>query len=140
MLEGIVQPGHLHELYRTIEVARQPELLEMGDVPQIPQNGAHESIVLTPEIFVGQRSQEQEGTLPRLVELRRKDLVVAGRTRNSSGGHRFSRRIRMTVTGGIRYDTVEMAAPRDRRLTLGQHCNAVSGKEVPLLNSSARTG
>ena len=41
MLERIVQTGHLGELDWTVEVLRQPELLEVRDVADVPDDGTH---------------------------------------------------------------------------------------------------
>jgi hypothetical protein len=60
MLEGIEETGHLDELDGTVEVPGQPELLEVSDVPEIPDDWAHERIVLQAELSVGQRLHQQE--------------------------------------------------------------------------------
>jgi hypothetical protein len=52
MLERVEHPGHLDELDGALEVASEPELLEMGDVSQIPQDRAHQRIVLAPQILI----------------------------------------------------------------------------------------
>jgi hypothetical protein len=36
VLERIEQSGHLDKLYRALEVTGEPELLEVGDMPQVP--------------------------------------------------------------------------------------------------------
>jgi hypothetical protein len=60
MLEGIEETRHLDELDRTIEVPRQPQLFEMRDVPEIPDDGAHERTMLQPQLMVGKRLKQQE--------------------------------------------------------------------------------
>ena len=70
MLEGIVDPRHFSELHRALEVAHQPQLLEVRDVPKIPQDRAQERIVLDDEVLVAHRLDEQQCTRARLLELR----------------------------------------------------------------------
>src|SRR5687768_4650468 len=60
MLEGIEEAGHFDELDWTVEVLRQPELLEVSDVPQIPDDRAHEGIVLQAQVSVRERLNQQE--------------------------------------------------------------------------------
>ena len=60
MLEGIVHPRHLHELDRAVEVAGEPELLEVRDVTQVPEDRAHQRIVLGVQILVRQRATSRK--------------------------------------------------------------------------------
>jgi hypothetical protein len=57
MLKRVVESGHLNELDRPVEVAGEPELLKMSYVAEIPENRAHQRIVLNPEIVIGERRQ-----------------------------------------------------------------------------------
>ena len=70
MLERVVDPRHLAELHRAVHVPVEPQLFEVRDVPQIPDNGAHQRIVLHPEIFVGNRLGQPDRPLSRLVKQR----------------------------------------------------------------------
>jgi hypothetical protein len=59
MLERIVQARHLRELYRSIEILGEPELLEVSDVSDIPDDGTHQRIVLDVKILVGEFRYQQ---------------------------------------------------------------------------------
>ena len=63
MLEGIVHPRHLRELDRPFDVVREPERLEVHDVPQIPEDRAHQGIVLAAEILLAHGRDELQCTL-----------------------------------------------------------------------------
>jgi hypothetical protein len=60
MLEGVKKPGHLDELYGATQVTGKPQLLEIGDVPQIPKDWTQERIVLRAELLIRERLQQQE--------------------------------------------------------------------------------
>jgi hypothetical protein len=60
VLERVVHAGHFHEFDRAVEVSGEPELLEMGDMAQIPQDRAHQRIMLQPELLVGERRHNQQ--------------------------------------------------------------------------------
>jgi hypothetical protein len=76
MLERIVETGHLDELDGSVEVMREPQLFEMGDVSQVPEDGTHQGIVLDPEIVIRQRSEEQESAGSGFLELATNGLTV----------------------------------------------------------------
>jgi hypothetical protein len=48
VLEWIEEARHLYKLDGPVEVASEPELLEMRDMTQVPEEWAHEGIVLEP--------------------------------------------------------------------------------------------
>jgi hypothetical protein len=52
MLEWIVHSRHLEELNRTIEVLGEPQLLEVRYVADIPDNRAHERVVLSMQVLI----------------------------------------------------------------------------------------
>jgi hypothetical protein len=81
VLEGVVEPRHFHELDLPIQVPRQPELFEMRDVPQIPEDRAHQRVMLSPEILIRERTQQEEGSLPCLPKLG-SDGIAGDRTGN----------------------------------------------------------
>ena len=58
MLERVVHARHLRELDRTVEVSRQPQLLEVRDVTYVPDYGTHQRIVLTMQILIRQIRDE----------------------------------------------------------------------------------
>src|SRR3954471_20027169 len=60
MLEGIVEPRHLREFDGTVEILGEPKLLEMGDVPHVPDDRAHQWVVLLVQILVRQLGYEQQ--------------------------------------------------------------------------------
>ncbi len=60
MLERVEQPGHLAELDRSVEVAREPELLEVCDVSEVPHDRAHQRIVLPAQVVVAEGAQEEQ--------------------------------------------------------------------------------
>ena len=55
VLERIVDAGHLAELHGAVDVPVEPQLLEVGDVAEVPDDRAHERIVLHSEIVVRER-------------------------------------------------------------------------------------
>src|ERR1700691_2155535 len=65
MFEWIEQPWHLAQRrepgVRTFKMPEQPQLLEAGDVPQVPHNGAHQRIVLDVQILVAEWRDQQLG-------------------------------------------------------------------------------
>jgi hypothetical protein len=65
MLERVVYPWHLGKLDRSVEISRQPELLEVRDVAEVPEYGTHQRIVLAMEILVGKAFHQQQCALPR---------------------------------------------------------------------------
>ena len=70
MLERVVDARHLSELDRPLEIPHEPQLLEMRDVPEIPDDGTHQRIVLPVEILLRQRFDEEQRARTRLVEAR----------------------------------------------------------------------
>ncbi len=66
MLEGVVHPRHFRELDGAVEILCQPELLEVCDVSQVPQNRAHQRIVLAMKLLIGKTFDKKERALPRL--------------------------------------------------------------------------
>src|SRR3954464_11125419 len=75
MIEGIVQPGHLRELDRTVEISRQPPFLEVRDMTNVPDDWAHQRIVLSMQVLVRQARDEQQCPLARFVKKTR-DLLL----------------------------------------------------------------
>ena len=75
MLEGIVQPRHLDELDRSVEVMSEPQLFEVRDMTQIPDDGTHQRIVLKPEILVAERRDQQKCPFACLEELLGEDAA-----------------------------------------------------------------
>ena len=69
MLEGVVQSRHFDELDRSVEVLGEPELFEVRDMTEIPDDGTHQGIVLEVEIFVREGGHEQERSRPRFLQL-----------------------------------------------------------------------
>ena len=53
MLERVIHPRHFHELDLAIEIAVEPQLLEMADVPEIPEDRTHQRIMLRAQIGFG---------------------------------------------------------------------------------------
>jgi len=66
VLERVVQPRHLGELDRAVEILREPELLEVRDMANVPDDGTHQRIVLLMQILVGQPGYEQDRPRARL--------------------------------------------------------------------------
>jgi hypothetical protein len=58
MLKGIEEARHFDELDRTIEVMSEPELLEVRYVSEIPEDRAHQGIMLHLELLVRQGRDE----------------------------------------------------------------------------------
>ena len=113
VLEGIEEPGHLDELDRAVEVAGEPELLEIGNVTQIPEDRAHERIVLGTELLVGQWRREEERPVAGLEELPGYDP----RIEPAGDGNRSHGLSRPHPTGASKkgtqsYDMADFAAPR----------------------------
>ena len=52
MLERIVHARHLAELDRSVEIPVEPQLLEVRDVAEVPDDGAHQRIVLLAKLVV----------------------------------------------------------------------------------------
>jgi len=111
VLERIVEARHLHELDRTIQVLGEPQLLEVRDVPEIPENGAHQRIVLDPQIFVTERLEQQQRALARFLKLSCDDLAVGG-TGAGYGGHDWRTRPGGMLMRSLPYDTAEFGGPR----------------------------
>jgi len=59
MLERVVHPGHLRELDRSIQILGEPQLFEMRYVTYVPDDGTHERIVLSVQVFVRQSRDQQ---------------------------------------------------------------------------------
>lgn len=78
MLEWIVQAGHFGELDVAVEVLRQPQLLEMGDVAEIPDDRAHQRVVLAMKVLIGQGREEKQRPPSRFVEEIGELLLVGG--------------------------------------------------------------
>ena len=66
VLERVVHPRHLRELDRPTQVPGEPELFKVRDVPDIPDDRAHERIVLPMQIHVRQFRDEEQCPLARL--------------------------------------------------------------------------
>jgi hypothetical protein len=76
MLEGIEETRHLHELDRSIEVPGQPQFFEMRDVPEIPDDRAHERVMLQPQLRVSKWLNQQECPGPSFPKLRGYGLAI----------------------------------------------------------------
>ena len=111
MLEGIEHPRHLDELDRPVEVAGEPELLEMGDVPHIPEDRAHEHVVLHPELVVGQRRDQMEGPRARLGQPLGDDVPV-DTTRSQSRTHAPSSLVKRLVSDSASVGCAKTASLR----------------------------
>jgi hypothetical protein len=59
MLERIVYAGHLRKLDRSIQVLGKPELFEVRDMTNIPDDWAHQRVVLPVQVFVRQSGNQQ---------------------------------------------------------------------------------
>src|SRR5687768_3505964 len=68
MLERVVHPGHLRKLYRPAQVPRQPQLLEVRDVSDIPDDRTHQGIMLPVKIVVRQARDQEQCAVARLTE------------------------------------------------------------------------
>jgi hypothetical protein len=68
VLERVEHPRHLTETHGSLQVAEQPQLLEVGDVPQIPCDGAHQPVVLPEEPLLREGGDEQQRSLTRVRE------------------------------------------------------------------------
>ena|SRR5436305_1244711 len=77
MLEWIVHPWHLDEFDFSVEVAVEPKLLERANVAKVPEDGAHEWIVLLVEVLFAHRLDQTERARARLREQAR-DLHARG--------------------------------------------------------------
>src|SRR5687767_12595987 len=87
----------------------------MGDVPQIPEDRAHERIVLDPELLIGQGRDQKESAIPGLEELPGNKLA-AGPAGDGNRGHEFCGPIRLRRLLKIPpYHTADSAGPRDSR-------------------------
>ena len=100
MLERVVEARHLAELDRPVEILREPQLLEVRDVPEVPDDGTHQRIVLPVQILVRHRGYEQqrssrasvrrsaiacfEGGAEEGVCVVRRDAVMEGKTRSGN--------------------------------------------------------
>jgi hypothetical protein len=69
VLKRIEEPGHLDKLYGALKVTRQPELLEVGDMTQVPQDRAHQGVMLSSQLVVIQGSKEQKRPVSGFEEL-----------------------------------------------------------------------
>src|SRR4030095_1781132 len=58
MLERIVDPRHLAEFDFAVHVPREPHLLEVCDVAEIPDDWTHQRIVLHAQVFIAERLDE----------------------------------------------------------------------------------
>jgi hypothetical protein len=68
-LEGVVDLGQVRPLHRlTGEAVHQPEVLERGDVPQVPGQGTHQVRVDALEVGVRDPRHQGERPLPSLAE------------------------------------------------------------------------
>jgi hypothetical protein len=68
MLEGIVHSRHFAEPDLPIEILREPEFFEVGDVTEIPQERAHERIVLPNQVLIAHARDQLDGPSAGLVE------------------------------------------------------------------------
>jgi hypothetical protein len=66
MLHGIEQSRHFHELDFAVQIPGQPEFFEVRNVAEVPDDRAHERIVLDPEIVGCERPNQLERAGPRL--------------------------------------------------------------------------
>jgi hypothetical protein len=66
MLERIVQARHLRELDGAVEILGKPELLEVRDVSDVPDDWTHQRIVLPMEILVIKPGDDQQCAVARL--------------------------------------------------------------------------
>src|ERR1700682_2722147 len=66
MLKRVVQAGHLRKLDRAIQILGEPELLEVRDVPDVPDDRTHQRIVLPMQILVRKSGYQQRRSIPRL--------------------------------------------------------------------------
>jgi len=66
MLERVVHSRHLRKLDRTIQILGEPEFLEVGDVPDVPDDRTHQRIVLPMQILVRESGYQQRRSIPRL--------------------------------------------------------------------------
>src|SRR2546423_7747885 len=80
MLERIVQSRHFRKLDWSVEILGEPELLEVCDVSDIPDDRTHQRIVLPMQILIRQFRDEQQRTLARFFEKAR-DLLLRRRSR-----------------------------------------------------------
>ena len=68
MFEWIEDPRHLAEFDRSLEIAHEPQLLEVRDVTEVPDDGTHQGVVLGVQVVVGERLHELERASARFVE------------------------------------------------------------------------
>jgi hypothetical protein len=86
VLERVEHPRHLAELHRPLQVAHQPQLLEVGDVAHVPHHRAHQPVVLVHQLVLGDGGDEQQRALAGIGQQRRD---FAGREGSVVGlGHR----------------------------------------------------
>ena len=68
MLERIVGARHLREANGAGHVPVQPQLLERRNVAEVPEDGAHEGIVLRGNVLIRERRNDRERVLARARE------------------------------------------------------------------------
>src|SRR5215207_2295144 len=69
VLEGVENAGHLSELDRAFEVSDKPQLLEVRNVAEVPDDRTHERIVLRMQVRLGERLNEVQGASARFAQL-----------------------------------------------------------------------
>src|SRR5687768_15051542 len=63
MLERVVHAGHLRKFDSATQVTREPELFEVSDVAYVPDDRAHERVVLPVKVLVRESGYEEESPL-----------------------------------------------------------------------------
>jgi hypothetical protein len=85
MLERVVQPRHLGELDWAIQILSEPELLEVRDVPDVPDDRTHQRIMLSMKILVRESGYKQQRPISRLCQQTR-DVGLGWAGLDSRGG------------------------------------------------------
>ena len=95
-LERVVDVGQIVAEHGLVAIAMdQPQVLERGDAPEVPDQRAHQRGVDPLEVSVGDRRNQREGPLPGLGE--RVDGI-----RGRDAGHRWTRKlIRSIVASSV---------------------------------------
>jgi len=68
MLERVVCARHFREANGPRHVLVQPQLLERRNVAEVPEDGAHEGVVLRGHVLIGERCNDRECVLARTRE------------------------------------------------------------------------
>jgi hypothetical protein len=69
-LGGVVEVGELGPQQLQPRLAAEPQVLERGDVPEVPDQRAHQRVVLAVEVLVGHGLDQAERSLARLLQQR----------------------------------------------------------------------